>query len=29
MTLIGGSRQPNEAWFIVVRHDNPHFQGAK
>lgn len=23
MTIIGGSRQPNDAWFIVVRHDNP------
>jgi len=23
MTIIGGNRRPNEAWFIVVRHDNP------
>lgn len=29
LTLIGGSRQGNEAWFIVVRHDNPHLQHTK
>lgn len=29
MTIIGGSRQPNEAWFIVVRRDNPHLLVAK